>query len=113
MFVFCFQAEDGIRILVRFFFQAEDDMRNLVRSRGIGEVYKRQLPGLPKGAENLKNSLKNRLANFRHGPRPCPLYTSDAADEEDRFDFCRSPAAEEKNNLHLDDSRITTQQQTQ
>ena len=27
------------------FFQAEDGIRDLVRSRGLGDVYKRQLPG--------------------------------------------------------------------
>ena len=31
-----------------FFFQAEDGIRDLVRSRGLGDVYKRQL--LPKQA---------------------------------------------------------------
>ena len=29
-----------------FFFQAEDGIRDLVRSRGLGDVYKRQAPGL-------------------------------------------------------------------
>ena len=28
-----------------FFFQAEDGIRDLVRSRGLGDVYKRQLLG--------------------------------------------------------------------
>ena len=30
-----------------FFFQAEDGIRDLVRSRGLGDVYKRQLEGRP------------------------------------------------------------------
>ena len=29
-------------VLVLFFFQAEDGIRDLVRSRGLGDVYKRQ-----------------------------------------------------------------------
>ena len=33
------------RWYVIFFFQAEDGMRDLVRSRGLGDVYKRQLEG--------------------------------------------------------------------
>ena len=33
LYVFCF-----------FFFQAEDGIRDLVRSRGLGDVYKRQAP---------------------------------------------------------------------
>ena len=28
-----------------FFFQAEDGIRDLVRSRGLGDVYKRQIDG--------------------------------------------------------------------
>ena len=31
---------------VCFFFQAEDGIRDLVRSRGLGDVYKRQSMGL-------------------------------------------------------------------
>ena len=30
-----------------FFFQAEDGIRDLVRSRGLGDVYKRQMPLRP------------------------------------------------------------------
>ena len=30
------------RFIVCFFFQAEDGIRDLVRSRGLGDVYKRQ-----------------------------------------------------------------------
>ena len=30
-----------------FFFQAEDGIRDLVRSRGLGDVYKRQVPSYP------------------------------------------------------------------
>ena len=43
---FCFEVflglvTDEIGIVV-FFFQAEDGIRDLVRSRGLGDVYKRQ-----------------------------------------------------------------------
>ena len=31
-----------VLVLVSFFFQAEDGIRDLVRSRGLGDVYKRQ-----------------------------------------------------------------------
>ena len=31
-----------VLLLVFFFFQAEDGIRDLVRSRGLGDVYKRQ-----------------------------------------------------------------------
>ena len=33
--------------LVFFFFQAEDGIRDLVRSRGLGDVYKRQGMDMP------------------------------------------------------------------
>ena len=32
-----------VLLLFFFFFQAEDGIRDLVRSRGLGDVYKRQL----------------------------------------------------------------------
>ena len=38
-----------ITIGVFFFFQAEDGIRDLVRSRGLGDVYKRQHQGLATG----------------------------------------------------------------
>ena len=41
-----------------FFFQAEDGIRDLVRSRGLGDVYKRQVRG-PEPA-------------LHHNPRPWP-----------------------------------------
>ena len=35
----------GHLFCVVFFFQAEDGIRDLVRSRGLGDVYKRQVDG--------------------------------------------------------------------
>ena len=35
----------GVAFHVCFFFQAEDGIRYLVRSRGLGDVYKRQVVG--------------------------------------------------------------------
>mgnify|MGYP003380906717 CR=1 FL=1 len=46
---YCFLAVDDVTILIWcawiyiFFFQAEDGIRYLVRSRGLGDVYKRQI----------------------------------------------------------------------
>ena len=37
-----------------FFCQAEDGIRDLVRSRGLGDVYKRQVVSLP-GSKSLTN----------------------------------------------------------
>ena len=39
LFVFVFFS----LVLLFFFFQAEDGIRDLVRSRGLGDVYKRQI----------------------------------------------------------------------
>ena len=40
-----------------FFFQAEDGIRDLVRSRGLGDVYKRQGQGLEPGANTGNRSI--------------------------------------------------------
>ena len=46
----------GIRVKIQkfcfFFFQAEDGIRYLVRSRGLGDVYKRQGRGYVPAGEN-------------------------------------------------------------
>ena len=39
---FCGDILYGPFIVIVFFFQAEDGIRDLVRSRGLGDVYKRQ-----------------------------------------------------------------------
>ena len=36
-----------------FFFQAEDGIRDLVRSRGLGDVYKRQVSGIYRSVGGL------------------------------------------------------------
>ena len=38
---------DVLSAVIFFFFQAEDGIRDLVRSRGLGDVYKRQEPHRP------------------------------------------------------------------
>ena len=39
------QCKLDINLFASFFFQAEDGIRYLVRSRGLGDVYKRQSSG--------------------------------------------------------------------
>ena len=80
-----------------FFFQAEDGIRDLVRSRGLGDVYKRQGLGQPVGTLPARRHEYpdlhpgfNPCAAWRTGGahrRGCLLYTSDAADERSSVDL--------------------------
>ena len=79
--------------IVFFFFQAEDGIRDLVRSRGLGDVYKRQewLQTISDGdtirlRQARAQGLKNELA-LRESLACCLLYTSDAADERSSVDL--------------------------
>ena len=78
---------------VLFFFQAEDGIRDLVRSRGLGDVYKRQalfgLEGRHKPADQGHGVGTGALwhPRQRHRPGICLLYTSDAADERSSVDL--------------------------
>ena len=45
VFFYVFCVCELYYLLFFFFFQAEDGIRDLVRSRGLGDVYKRQVEG--------------------------------------------------------------------
>ena len=76
-----------------FFFQAEDGIRYLVRSRGLGDVYKRQSGG--RDDCSRRRGAGRRHRRHRAAPRRfagalsggCLLYTSDAADERSSVDL--------------------------
>ena len=76
-----------------FFFQAEDGIRDLVRSRGLGDVYKRQAQGRTKPGKIVTNSPGGKSwHNYGLGVdfcllKDCLLYTSDAADERSSVDL--------------------------
>ena len=76
-----------------FFFQAEDGIRDLVRSRGLGDVYKRQLFTVGYGHAPARRSsepgayLGLALAAVGERESSCLLYTSDAADERSSVDL--------------------------
>ena len=61
---FClYSLEVQCYLIVRcFFFQAEDGIRDLVRSRGLGDVYKRQ--ALEEGRELVALQIRLAVAVF-------------------------------------------------
>ena len=79
--------------IILVFFQAEDGIRDLVRSRGLGDVYKRQ----PRHVARVRRSGPGERRGCRDGGVPgereplaldaCLLYTSDAADERSSVDL--------------------------
>ena len=76
-----------------FLFQAEDGIRDLVRSRGLGDVYKRQAEKFQEkfGAKFIRGAEicdYNFAEQFSNGWKwTCLLYTSDAADERSSVDL--------------------------
>ena len=72
---------------VFFFFQAEDGIRDAQESRGLGDVYKRQVLPQPEEAETAASTSAGVTAQHPSArrasaaPRACLLYTSDAADD--------------------------------
>ena len=56
-----------LQLDVFFFFQAEDGIRDLVRSRGLGDVYKRQAQDRAVGArsDDARNARSDDARNAR------------------------------------------------
>ena len=109
--------------LFLFFFQAEDGIRDLVRSRGLGDVYKRQVHRSGKchlwhshaqirleHREELQtcNAITFRATRHRH--RPCLLYTSDAADERSSVDLGGRRIIKKKTNNNTNNCLLYPQQ---
>ena len=98
-----------------FFFQAEDGIRDLVRSRGLGDVYKRQVmeAAIAECRKRTRAHL-NLPANESFGmelvkDKSCLLYTSDAADERSSVDLGgRRIIKKKKTNMHTCPRKITT-----
>ena len=107
-------------MIILVFFQAEDGIRDLVRSRGLGDVYKRQRKDLssekgPFYISRLDSSSEigsiyiSRLdLSPKKGPilGTCLLYTSDAADERSSVDLGGRRIIKKKKNEELGSSRL-------
>ena len=82
-----------VTIFSFFFFQAEDGIRDLVRSRGLGDVYKRQLRASLPRRQSREDEPEPRCGwpppgfGCLPGSGICLLYTSDAADERSSVDL--------------------------
>ena len=94
-----------------FFFQAEDGIRDLVRSRGLGDVYKRQdVAGLLLAVASARPCnhffVVDRRCMYSASKmtmvtkRSCLLYTSDAADERSSVDLGGRRIIKKKNNSY-------------
>ena len=63
----CYETVPSICRCYFFFFQAEDGIRDLVRSRGLGDVYKRQVIAIARPSTTmLIMSVRVRIAAVRH-----------------------------------------------
>ena len=99
--------------MVVFFFQAEDGIRDLVRSRGLGDVYKRQVLEVPVRDEAVPQAAQPVLAVAEFVIRDvtvdhaCLLYTSDAADERSSVDLGGRRIIKKKNKLDCGDDQAS------
>ena len=105
-------------MLCVFFFQAEDGIRDLVRSRGLGDVYKRQV---------VMTGGRARFTVAHDASRPfrvvaggseivalgtCLLYTSDAAHARSSVDLGGRPIIKKKNNNVLSSRTVHAESNT-
>ena len=100
-----------------FLFQAEDGIRDLVRSRGLGDVYKRQLfDGIPLGDVSVSMTINSPaavvwamylvVAEKQGVDWTCLLYTSDAADERSSVDLGGRRIIKKKNKNRAEDGKV-------
>ena len=92
-------------VICVFFFQAEDGIRDLVRSRGLGDVYKRQVVHRGAGELGIDPVTGQRVELGEGGQERggigggCLLYTSDAADERSSVDLGGRRIIKKKKNV--------------
>ena len=89
-----------------FFFQAEDGIRDLVRSRGLGDVYKRQPEALGVDGDRrvewfvVEIPERDDRGTVALHFADCLLYTSDAADERSSVDLGGRRIIKKKKSTH-------------
>ena len=66
--LWCFSDVGFLVLLCVFFFQAEDGIRDLVRSRGLGDVYKRQVV-VPSGSFVMGSYAGEERRRNEEGPQ--------------------------------------------
>ena len=98
-----------------FFFQAEDGIRDLVRSRGLGDVYKRQRYQNSVRDENHVESSYILYADEFAGIQAiyryiCLLYTSDAADERSSVDLGGRRIIKKKKNIESEGTAVESRE---
>ena len=69
MWLFCNWSSRLLCVVFFFFFQAEDGIRDLVRSRGLGDVYKRQVHTYSGYENKVKTNLEKRVDNMNMGDK--------------------------------------------
>ena len=90
---YCCRACCALSCFFFFCFQAEDGIRDLVRSRGLGDVYKRQclrwlISRAARGPCHIPSDILRAIRSRIPGQHAtCLLYTSDAADERSSVDL--------------------------
>ena len=97
---------------VVFFFQAEDGIRYLVRSRGLGDVYKRQQNtstiscNYPEPSDTYPAGILWLCSIHLIPGNSCLLYTSDAADERSSVDLGGRRIIKKKKNVEMEQDNV-------
>ena len=104
-----------VAVVIVFLFQAEDGIRDLVRSRGLGDVYKRQVrraAARSNGPMTVPKASPYTMATCtpaRTAMSICLLYTSDAADERSSVDLGGRRIIKKKTHNRLGPGRVSYQ----
>ena len=88
------EAADGHSDCSILFFQAEDGIRDLVRSRGLGDVYKRQIQGVgqkqkPQRSHHAQDQRPFRAAIHHHGKQKRQPGQKQIPDQKGEIQFAR------------------------